>query len=63
MRTRMILITIAKMSALLLALGLMLAGVLFAHATAASTEAPQQATDDVLSEESRSMPGRCRPIL
>jgi len=51
MRTRTTLITMARVSAVLLALGLMLAGVLFAHATAASAEAPQQATDDVLSEE------------
>jgi len=41
MRTRMTSITIARVSAVLLVLGLMLAGVLFAHA-AANAEAPQQ---------------------
>ena len=43
MRSRTTLITIARISAVLLTLGLMLAGVLFAHAAAPSAEAPQHA--------------------
>ena len=48
MRTRMTSITIARVSAVLLALGLMLAGALFAHATVAIAEAPQQASAAVM---------------